>query len=560
MIKFKDIPFLRLDMETYQRHFEEELERFETAESFEVAYDALLDLDTLMVKYQTMATICEIRNTMDVTDEFYKREAQYCDQIRPEYDALENRLNRALTKSPYREKLERYMGFEVFRKAELKEQCFSPDIAEELKEENRLSARYSEMTATLKGKTREGEFPLSSLGSWMVSENRKERAEYNRIWEEAWEQIAEELDGVYDALVKVRTRIAQKLGKESYTQIGYCNMGRTTYGKAEVAAFRNEVKKTLVPIVDALFKEQKARLGIENLYHYDENFNFPGDKFTITGQVTEAFRHIYEEMSRETAVYYGELMEGEYYDLDIRPGKINGAYANLVGRYHMPFIFETYNGTPGALNTFAHETGHGFHSWLKRGEAFRFTENCGSDLAEIHSMSMEFLVWPYLDKAMPEEQIGKYQYQQIKSALAFIPYGCAVDEFQETVYDCPDMGPKERLSLWKRLEAEYLPFRCYENQGFLSEGRFWQKQTHIYKWPFYYIDYVLAQTCALQVHFLSEENREKGWKCYMDILRFSGKNGFADTLHIAGLKSPFEPGVVAELADKVLAELKGFRL
>ena len=77
MIKFRDIPFLRLDMAVYHRHFEEEVARFETAERFEEAYDALLDLDTLMVKYQTMATICEIRNTMDVTDSFYKAEAAY---------------------------------------------------------------------------------------------------------------------------------------------------------------------------------------------------------------------------------------------------------------------------------------------------------------------------------------------------------------------------------------------------------------------------------------------------------------------------------------------------
>ena len=150
MIKFQDIPFTRLDMGRYRRHFEEELERLKGDGRFEEAYDALLDLDTLMVKYQTMAGICEIRSTMDVTDEFYKEESRYCDQIRPEYEALLSSLQQALLKSPYRKKIEDYTGSEFFLRAEKRIRCFSEDILEERRLENRLSARYSELTATLK--------------------------------------------------------------------------------------------------------------------------------------------------------------------------------------------------------------------------------------------------------------------------------------------------------------------------------------------------------------------------------------------------------------------------
>lgn len=560
MLKFKEIPFLRLDIDAYERHFGEQLDRLEQAKSFEEAFDAMLDIDTLMTKYQTMATICEIRNTMDVTDPFYKEEAAYCDQIRPRYNALENRLNKALVQSPYRERLEAYTGSEAFRRAELKQQCFSPDIVEDLLEENTLSARYSELTATLTIETEEGRKPLSSIGKKMGSEDRQERSKYNTIWEETWMTIAQELDEVYDGLVKVRARIAKKLGKETYTDIGYCNMGRTSYGKEEVAAFRNAVKQKLVPVVSKLFAQQQERLGVQTLYHYDEDFNFPGEKLDITDDVVDVFRTIYGEMSKETSVYYDELCEGEYYDLEIRPGKINGAYSNLVGRYNMPFIFETYNGTFGALKTYAHETGHGFHSYLKRCEPLRFMEDCGSDLAEIHSMAMEFLIWPWLDRCMPSEQVDKYKYQHLKTALSFIPYGCAVDEFQQTVYDNPEMTPQERRQLWTRLEEEYLPFRRFENDLFFREGRFWQRQTHIYKWPFYYIDYVLAQTCALQVHFLSEEDRQQGWVCYKNILKNSGKYGFADALRLAGLQSPFEPEVIDQLAQKALAGMEALKL
>ena len=121
MIKFKDIPFYRLDMVSYKRHFEEELERFSNAKTMEEAYDAMLDLDTLMVKYQTMATIVEIRNTMDVTDAFYKEEAAWCDKIRPEYEALESRLSSAMEKTPFKEQLSYFTGEEAFKKAGLKD-------------------------------------------------------------------------------------------------------------------------------------------------------------------------------------------------------------------------------------------------------------------------------------------------------------------------------------------------------------------------------------------------------------------------------------------------------
>ena len=560
MVQFREIPFCRIDMERFRKHFEEELDRFLCAESFEEAYDALLDLDALMVKYQTMETVCEIRNTMDVTDVFYKEEARRFDQIRPEYEALENRLQGALLKTPYQEQIAHYTGKEFFDRARKKEQCFSPDILEEKRLENKLSARYSELTATLTGETEEGKVPLSSLNVQMESADRKTRARYHRIWEHAWAGAAQELDEIYDGLVKVITRMAKKLGFQSYTQMGYLSMCRTSYGREQVAAFREEVKKQLVPVVNKLSKEQKKRLGVEQLYHYDENFHFPDEQFQLPEDVIEAFRHIFGNMSKETAVYFDELVAGEYYDLKVRPGKINGAYSNLVGRYHMPFIFETYDGTSKAFSTFAHEAGHGFHSYLKRSEPFGFTEKCSEDLAEIHSMSMEFLIWPYLDTVMPKEQIGRYKYQQLKSALAFIAYGCAVDEFQEIVYDNPNLTPKERLEVWKKLEQEYLPFRNYENQSFLSEGRFWQKQTHIYKWPFYYIDYVLAQVCALQVHVRSEADQKEGLACYMEVLRSSGKYGFAETLRRAGLESPFEADAIRTLVQKVISKLDALKV
>lgn len=237
-------------------------------------------------------------------------------------------------------------------------------------------------------------------------------------------------------------------------------------------------------------------------------------------------------------------------------GKIRGAYSNYVPIYEMPFIFETFDRSPGAIKTFAHECGHGLHSYLKRGEPFVESGNATSDISEIHSMAMEFFIWPYLDRLYSPEDVEKYKFFHMKNALSFLPYGAAVDEFQTEVYDHPDLTPAQRLDLWKSLEKRYVPWRKYKNEGFLSQGRGWQRQTHIYKWPFYYIDYVLSQVCALQFHFLNEADHEKAWDSYLKLLRCSGFQSFDETMTLAGLESPFAPGVVEKVGRQAMEFLE----
>lgn len=551
MIKFQDVPYVRLDMDQYEEKFRKQLDEIRDAKSFGAAYYALLALDRMREEFGTLAVVCEARNTMDVNDEFYRKETEFFDHVKPRYEALENEMNEVLLSSPYQKELEKHLGTEPFRLAALKKESFSPEIMEDLAKENELSSRYSEMIANLTAETEEGTVPLSKIGPHLGSKDRSERSKYAAIWEKAYASVGKELDELFDQLVKVRAKIAEKLGKTSFTEVGYCRMGRTSYTKKEIASFREEVKKKIVPVANMLFEKQKEDLGIDVLYHYDEDIFAGGKKPEPTKEILEDFRKVYKELSPETHIYYEDLLECEFFDLAVRPGKIMGAYSNYVAAYHMPFIFETYNATEGALKTFAHETGHGFHSYIKRGEPFSFAGGCSSDLAEIHSMGMEFLVWPYLHYVLPEEDLSSYKYIHLKNALSFIPYGCAIDEFQETIYDHPEFTPEDRKALWKNLEKEYLPWKHYETEIFLGQGRAWQRQTHVYRWPFYYIDYVLAQVCALELHFMDEEDHDQAWNCYKNILKYSGQMGFKDTVEAAGLPSPFEKGVIGKLADSV---------
>lgn len=557
MTEFEKIPYLRPDIDALEREIGQDIEVLRSAMSFEEAYFAILALEGPRRRYMTLATLCEIRNTMDTNDPFWAGEAAWFDAVKPRWDALCTRLGDALSDTAFRDALLPHMGEEIFRRSKVTGRAFSPAIAAELEEENRLSARYSSLTANLSAELEGKRYSLGELSRMEDKGDRGDREKFDVLRQQAFAEAAAELDTLYGELVCVRDRMAQKLGFPGYTEMGYCRQGRTGYGREEVAAFRREIEQSITPVVSALYERQRQKLGYEELWSFDEDVSFAGDgPEPLPGAVEELFDGVFGALSPESRVYYEELRRYRFYDLNDRNGKIRGAYSNLLPVYGLPFVFESYDGSPGAVKTFAHECGHGLHSFLKRGEPLIDSCDVSSDLCEIHSMAMEFFVWPYLDRVYTAADAGKYRFFHMKSALSFLPYGAAVDEFQTEVYDHPDLTGEGRLALWRSLEERYLPWRKYKHPGFLSEGRAWQRQTHIYKWPFYYIDYVLAQTCALQYRFWDAQDHTAAWNSYLTLLRESGRYSFRDTLEHAGLASPFTPGTVRRVGMQAMRFLE----
>ena len=181
-----------------------------------------------------------------------------------------------------------------------------------------------------------------------------------------------------------------------------------------------------------------------------------------------------------------------------------------------------------------------------------------SDVAEIHSMAMEFFTADWM-KLFFKDETDKFLYMQLLASLMFLPYGCMVDEFQHIIYDTPEMTPAERKAAWKKLEEEYKPHLDYDGDPFFGNGGHWQRQMHIYERPFYYIDYCLAQTCAIQYRLWMETNKDAAWKSYIDLLKKAGTRKFTDIVAEAGLKSPFESGCMETIvsgADALLAKMK----
>jgi M3 family oligoendopeptidase len=275
-----------------------------------------------------------------------------------------------------------------------------------------------------------------------------------------------------------------------------------------------------------------------------------GDHDWMLDQASTLFQRLGDDFSE----FFELMREKKLMDLKTRDGKAGGGFCIDLPEYKVPFVFANFNGTEDDVNVFTHECGHAFQAWnsmdLPLSDYFVPT----FDAAEIHSMSLEMLSHPHVDLFFGDDA-ERYRQGHLEKAILFIPYGAAVDEFQHRIYAEPDMTPDQRADVWKELEAIYLPERRYENMPFAESGRFWQAQRHIFMSPFYYIDYCLAQTCALQFWRRGRADRDEAMTAYRKLCGLGGLKPFTDLVADVGLNSPFQAGCLADIAGSVSEEL-----
>jgi M3 family oligoendopeptidase len=346
--------------------------------------------------------------------------------------------------------------------------------------------------------------------------------------------------------------MAEKLGYDNFVQMGYERMNRTDYDSKMVANYREEIRKHVVPLASKLLKAQAKRIGVDKLMHYDISYKYPDGNPNPKGNpewILAKAAQMYKELSPETHEFFTFMQEKELMDLVAKPGKAPGGYCTYIGGMRAPYIFSNFNGTSGDIDVLTHEAGHAFQVYQSRDFSIPEYQWPTMEACEIHSMSMEFLTWPWM-KSFFEEDVDKYYEAHLSSALLFLPYGVAVDEFQHEVYEHPQWTPAQRNESWLSIQKKYLPEWDVTEDSFLSSGGFWQKQAHIFEMPFYYIDYTLAQVCALQFWKRSRENKGLAWSDYLRLCKAGGSLSFLELVDLAGLKSPFEAGTVAEVVGE----------
>jgi M3 family oligoendopeptidase len=344
-----------------------------------------------------------------------------------------------------------------------------------------------------------------------------------------------------------------------YTALGYLGMHRADYGPEEVKRFREQVRAVIVPAVAKLRQAQAERLGVDKLKYYDETCLFPdGNADPIGGESTllPVAKRMYREISPETGAFFDFLSTHGLFDLETRPGKHLGGYCTYLYDYKAPFIFSNFNGTAADVNVLTHEAGHAFAGYTAmRSQPLSAYLSSTSEVTEIHSMTMEHFAYPYLKDFFGADKADKAKYAHLAGSLSTIPYLVSVDEFQHRVYENPAMRAKERRAVWREIEQKYLPWRDYDGVSFLEEGGFWMQKQHIFLYPFYYVDYALAQVSAFQFYGRMKQDHKAAWESYLALCRAGGSKGYFELLKLALLDVPFEEGSVEKAVCHVIEEL-----
>lgn len=550
---FGEIDYTRPDMKLIGERFESKLSCLEKADGLDAQNRVIEEINILRQEFESVSQICYIRNTIDTRDLFYEDEQNFFDENEPVYEGLISKYYKVLLDSPFRKGLEIYWGEQLFRLAEKAIKVFSEEIIDDLIEENRLATRYTKVLASAQIEFRGGKRTLSEMKPFQMDLDRSVRKAANEAKYGFMSEHGDDFDEIFDCLVKVRTRMARKLGYENFVQMGYDRMQRTDYDAERVSDYRKSIKRYITPLATSMRERQRKRLGIDRLYHYDESiFYKDGNAAPIGGHdfLVEQAQKMYSELSAETGEFFGFMKENELMSLKSMPGKSPGGYCTYISKYKSPFIFSNFNGTTDDVDVLTHEAGHAFQTYMSRKYLLMEYNFPTLEACEIHSMSMEFLTWPWMENFFGKDA-DKYRFGHLSHALMFIPYGAAVDEFQHEAYENPDAAPEDRRRMWNEIETKYLPHRDYGENDYLNSGGFWHQQGHIFKNPFYYIDYTLAQTCAFQFWKNAEKSREKAWNSYVDLCGLGGSKSFLELVGVAGLESPFEEKSFISLASHI---------
>ncbi|MGN0378373.1 MAG: M3 family oligoendopeptidase [Butyrivibrio sp.] len=551
-MKFQDMPYERVKYEDVEKRYQQLMHEFTEAPDGKACMEVVKKRYELNADMTSM-DLCYIHHDMDVDDAFFATEQAYYDEVGPKIADLSNRFDRLMLTSPYRDYLEQIIGHQAFAMMEAAQQGYHSELIELCQEENNLLSRHNNIFSTITVDWNGTKVKASLMTPEIGSKDRGTRKRANLAISDAWEAKRGELEEIYDKLVKNRDEQARKTGYRNFVELSYFRMNRIGYDVNDVSFFREEVKKYLVPFLSELEEKRRKRLGLDKLYSYDSRIYFPeGNPIPLydTKGCLEATRKMYTEMSPETAEFIEFLMDNELYDVEIRDGKRSGGYMMPLEKYRAPFIMANFDGTTENAYIMCHEGGHAFQTYLKRDEEIR--EKCWftSEAAETHAMSMEFFAWPYMELFFGE-RAKDYRTMHLENALSLIARECQQDEFQQLVYENPSMSRSERNALWARLDGAYFPGRDYDGDVNLVQGCSWQRIQHIFQWPFYAIDYALAQVCALEYLSWMKVDRDAAWQSYLAFCRNTGTEDFKTLTEHAGLGSPFAEGTMEKMVKRL---------
>ena len=556
-IKFEEIPIKKISYKSVEKKLLGFINALKEAKDFKSGLKVINAFERFSSKFSTNVTVIHIRYSLNTQDAAIAKAQDQVDEMMPLISNLINMWNKVLIQVPFRSELEKKYSPYYFKMIENSLKSFDEKIIPELIEINKLSSQYDKILGSAQIEYKGQIYNISQMGKFAKSKLREERREASIKVDNFFAEHEQEIGDIYSKLVLLRDQAAKKLGFKRYTELAYLSLGRVDYNPEMVAKYREQIAREVVPVAQKLYKSQAKRIGIpfKKMYSYDYNLAFLSGNPEPIGDanyLVESATKMYHEMSKEAGEFFDFMKEHHLLDLVACPGKQPGGYMTFLDEYKMPFIFSNFNGTAGDVDVLTHEVGHAFQGYLSRNIKPSDFRSPTLEACEIHSMSMEFFAWPWINLFFGKDA-DKYRYSHLTDSIEFLPYGITIDEFQHWVYDHPTATHEERCAAYQEIERRYTPHKVYPDEMSVAKhGGWWLRQSHIFGVPFYYIDYTLAQVCAFQFLVEMSKNQPKAWKKYVKLCKCGGKYPFVELLEKNHLRNPFVDGNVA----KVIRPLK----
>lgn len=490
-------------------------------------------------------------------EENEKRDEVFRSEIAPVYEEGEAKLVESLLASKHRDAIAERYGHQLLKGfSTMKEPLAAVNSDLRVKERD-LSNTYSKLIAgaevEIDGKT----MTLPEAGSLLSSSDEEDRKKAYIARSEWFLENRDEIAAIFDEMVKLRTEMGRNLGHDTFIPLGYNGMGRTDYNVEEAKQFRENVRRFAVPLLEKIYASQAGEHGTETLepwnMGYTPSLSLPRGVAPIDAQLDNAER-VFDKISPTLADHFRRMRQENLIDLENRRGKRAGAYCTSFSDEGRVAILCNSTGDEDDVRTLMHEMGHAFQGWESQPIEAVDLQWPTSDACEVHSMGMEYLAMKHIDEFFTPEQATKFSQGRWRQAVSLLCYICVVDEFQHWIYENPDATPDERDAAWAEIDGRYRVGIDYSEHPQFRSLR-WYAQGHIFWMPFYYIDYAIAETGAMQLGLMDREDPEKALSTYLDLCRIGGQKSVLEIFDSAGLRNPFDEGLMSELMEHARKEV-----
>lgn len=556
--KFSEIPYRRPDIDAFQQRYHMLCEKLSWAKNFQDVQGVIRERSELNQQTAAIETLLYARAYHDATNAYYQEEFQ---TVLPELAALDTEtLSTAIANSPYAAEIDAAYGpqFRLLLQKDVRLRAKGKAEQVRLAE---LESAYQQKRATLRYMLRGEAVSGGKLFELYASPDRALRKDAFDAERQTYLAHTDEFASLLKELVQKRHALAQANGFSNYMEYAAIANVRLDYGHKELLAFCDAVREHIVPIYLRLQQEQRERLGLDVLYPYDAALLFPdGNAKPVTGEaaLADAAKTMYHGLSPEAGAFFDEMVRHEMLDVAGSDNKISGmGFCTLLPcEWKMPFVFANSSGTASDVSVYTHELGHGLQGYLSmRAQTLDDYFGGGPDLCEVHSKTMELFSYEYAPLFFGEQSerfLLEHRYQAVKEICAF----SASYVFESWLYSHIDASISEWAEAHDRISKSF--GRAQNNASWREDtlaGSALFSDMAIYMFPFYVISYALSAMAAQQLKAAYDKDPRDGWARYHALCATGGSLSYKEAMLSAGLRLPYLPETVAEVAAQFRRQL-----